>query len=859
MCAKNEKKSIFLMIVITFWLTCLCGIFSSMTAKAATITPSFTGDLPIGVLQAVKFDVDLDEFSETDDKATKALYLSAKYSGGVKIYNSINLTITGFPSSQTVYLCADATSRDPYICFVVSKEMGGSEEAYITLNWEKKKVQAPSDMYICSLRNTVFTHTGETREVTVTRNKFYPSYPKYNILYGTSRDNINSTVQPVDVGTYYYRVATEANEYYLENPEQEVGSFTIQNPAGSFGTVTAPASKTYDGQAIGEASASGATGTVSFQYVGDSGTSYNSSTPPTMVGNYKVYAAVSPSANYRGIDITDTGERFSITKYSMNLTNDLFVSIPASGKYDRSSRVAFAAVKGAADAFVENVPQISYKETSSGVVQTTAPKNKGNYEVYVSVEGTADYDGIANTKVGSFTITKYVPGKEQLSVQVPTEFTYCKASPSISIQKIPLISTDSSTGIGEYTLYYKNGLDFQTTVPQNVGRYQIYYTAKESEFYEETTGYVDTGVELVIEKAEQLPMEMICAGRLSEDYKLVLEHFNEKISDDLLPEGWSFGNDINKEPVENAYTDYTIVYLGEDAECYENTELKISVFRPQKPNLPEIENKTGGDGEMDDPKPQESVGEKEDGGQDVTGNENNKEPGVPEINGDSGSDKESDTTPGAEGDSEVAPGGESNPGVVSGDENDPGNAPGDSNGTPEIKADTIYPVDENYAFLIKQVSYVYNGKQKKPTIVVYEKGKKLNKSMFKVFYQNNVKPGIAKVTVKIAKTNAPSFSIPFSIKPAKVSLRSAGKKGKNSIHMVWKRSKVVSGYQIQYATKKSFKNAKKLTIKKASANKKDINKLKKTNYYVRIRGYKTIKNGKNLYGPWSKTMLVRIK
>ena len=72
----------------------------------------------------------------------------------------------------------------------------------------------------------------------------------------------------------------------------------------------------------------------------------------------------------------------------------------------------------------------------------------------------------------------------------------------------------------------------------------------------------------------------------------------------------------------------------------------------------------------------------------------------------------------------------------------------------------------------------------------------------------------------------------------------------------WKNVVGISGYQIQYATNKKYKKAKKtVTHKKQYV----IKKLrKKKNYYIRVRAY-TVYNGKKVYGKWSKVKKVKIK
>lgn len=86
---------------------------------------------------------------------------------------------------------------------------------------------------------------------------------------------------------------------------------------------------------------------------------------------------------------------------------------------------------------------------------------------------------------------------------------------------------------------------------------------------------------------------------------------------------------------------------------------------------------------------------------------------------------------------------------------------------------------------------------------------------------------------------------------------------KKSFKVNWKNCSNVSGYQIQYSTNKSMKNAKKITVKGSKYYARTIKNLKgKKKYYVRVRTYKVVKvNGKNktYYSKWSSKKAVTTK
>lgn len=90
---------------------------------------------------------------------------------------------------------------------------------------------------------------------------------------------------------------------------------------------------------------------------------------------------------------------------------------------------------------------------------------------------------------------------------------------------------------------------------------------------------------------------------------------------------------------------------------------------------------------------------------------------------------------------------------------------------------------------------------------------------------------------------------PSVVKPGKAKIASVKKKGKNKCLVKLKKVKNASGYQIVYATDKSFKkNVKKITTKKLSCTIKKLRKGKK--YYFRARAF-VKSSGKTIYGSYS--------
>ena len=93
----------------------------------------------------------------------------------------------------------------------------------------------------------------------------------------------------------------------------------------------------------------------------------------------------------------------------------------------------------------------------------------------------------------------------------------------------------------------------------------------------------------------------------------------------------------------------------------------------------------------------------------------------------------------------------------------------------------------------------------------------------------------------------------------KVAITSLRSKKKGQLVIRWKKKQGIGGYEIQYGTQKTFKQAK---TKKISGKGKTgiiLKKLKrKRTYYVRMRSWKKVR-GRYIYGGWSKACKIKVK
>ncbi len=159
-------------------------------------------------------------------------------------------------------------------------------------------------------------------------------------------------------------------------------------------------------------------------------------------------------------------------------------------------------------------------------------------------------------------------------------------------------------------------------------------------------------------------------------------------------------------------------------------------------------------------------------------------------------------------------------------------------------------------------AYTYNGKAKKPSVIVKGiDGKELkNKTDYTVTYPKSRKDvGTYKVTVKMKGNYSGSKKLSFTIKPAKTSVKKLTAGKKQITVAIEKEYPQVTGYEIQYSTSKKFKKAKTKKLSDYKTTKCTIKKLSaKETYYVRVRTYKAV--GKtNYFSEWSKIKSIKTK
>lgn len=112
-------------------------------------------------------------------------------------------------------------------------------------------------------------------------------------------------------------------------------------------------------------------------------------------------------------------------------------------------------------------------------------------------------------------------------------------------------------------------------------------------------------------------------------------------------------------------------------------------------------------------------------------------------------------------------------------------------------------------------------------------------------------PGKAVITARTS--NGKTAKCTVTVVPKGTPITKLQSQRSHWLNIQWRADRTVSGYQAQYSTSSSFKNAKSFSVTKngiRSYTRKDLTGGKR--YYVRVRTYKIV-NGKKYYSNWSGT------
>ena len=166
--------------------------------------------------------------------------------------------------------------------------------------------------------------------------------------------------------------------------------------------------------------------------------------------------------------------------------------------------------------------------------------------------------------------------------------------------------------------------------------------------------------------------------------------------------------------------------------------------------------------------------------------------------------------------------------------------------------------DPGIQVTLSQTNYVYNGKDRKPTVRVTYDGIELIKGAeYAVSYSKNKGAGTAKVIVKGLGFYKGQTFVTFTIQPKKTNISSMKNNKKGKAVIKWKKNSQADGYEITYSTSSYFYYPYTKNVSKKTS--VTLSKLQKGyTYYVRIRPYKK-SNGTKIYGEYSNVKSIYIK
>lgn len=154
----------------------------------------------------------------------------------------------------------------------------------------------------------------------------------------------------------------------------------------------------------------------------------------------------------------------------------------------------------------------------------------------------------------------------------------------------------------------------------------------------------------------------------------------------------------------------------------------------------------------------------------------------------------------------------------------------------------------------------YTGSKITFSLTVKKGGKTLKKGTdYTVSYKNNKNPGVASIIIKGMGNYKGTYTKTFKIKPKKPTLNSVTSSVSKKATVKYSTYKLVTGYQVQYSTKKDFSAYKYVFVNNRSTSSATLKNLSsKKYYYVRVRCFKTV-DGKRIYGGFSNVKKVYVK
>jgi hypothetical protein len=176
-------------------------------------------------------------------------------------------------------------------------------------------------------------------------------------------------------------------------------------------TVTGTTSFTYSGSPQGPATSTvtGSSGSVTYSYVGVSGTTYGpSTTQPTGAGSYTVTATVAADANYNGASSSATAFTISQASTSVIVASS---ANPSGYKFSVSFTATLPSDAGTTVNFLTNGVLFDTETLSGGSATSLSITNlpRGTNTITVQYAGDSNYSGSTNDLAGGQVVTNHPP------------------------------------------------------------------------------------------------------------------------------------------------------------------------------------------------------------------------------------------------------------------------------------------------------------------------------------------------------------------------------------------------------------------------------------------------------------------
>ena len=451
------------------------------TGSTAAITYLYSGTGISGTTSTTP--INAGTYSVTASVAADANYSAASSSATSFTISSVALTVSGATTADKVYdgttsasvtggslvgiISPDVvtlsqsgtfaqTGIGTGIAITSTSTLGGANAGNYTLTQpsltSRNITAASSAVTVTGTAPFSYTYDGTAKSPSFTATG---SAATITFLYSGTGISGTTATTPINVGTYSVTASVVANGNYAAASSSATG-FAITKGASSI-SVNTPGSYTYNAASQGPTAVtkSGSTGSVTYSYVGVSGTSYTASaTPPTNAGSYEVTATLAADTNYNGATSSAVG--FTIGQ----LTPTVTVTPIGTYTYNGLAQGPTASNTGGSAGSVT----YSY-EGASYSASATRPTNAGSYTVTASVAATTNF-AAASSDATSFTIDKAVvtvTGDDKTKTYGDSNpsftasydgFVHSETLATSGITGTPSLSTlaDASSTVGTYTI-----------------------------------------------------------------------------------------------------------------------------------------------------------------------------------------------------------------------------------------------------------------------------------------------------------------------------------------------------------------------------------------------------------------------